>query len=295
MAVISQLKPIVLCADDYGMSAGVSAAIEELVAAGRLSATGAMTGLPGWRRYGPSLRTLAADRPADVGLHLTLTGQRPITAAPGLAVDGRLPEIGRLIAGAFARTLPLAAVHEELAAQLDAFEDVWGGPPDFLDGHQHAHALPGIRRVVVEELARRYPAGSVWLRDCREPLARARARRVGFAKAVTVGTLALGLKREAARTGVPTNDSFRGLYDFSERMPYRDVFRAALTGPGNRILVHCHPGRVDDELRALDPLQEPRERELAYLASEECGADLAAAGVRPARFRETGGFPSAVT
>lgn len=282
--MLMEPKTIVLAADDYGMSSGICDGVEELVAAGRLSATGAMTGLPAWRRRAEGLRRLVAAHPADVGLHLTLTGQRPITPARGLAVDGRLPEIGRLIAGAAARRLPLAAIQDELRAQLDAFEDVWGAPPDFLDGHQHAHALPGIRGLVLEELVRRYPLGSVWLRDSREPVAAARARGVGFAKALTVGTLALGLKRAAARFGVPTNDSFRGLYDF--RASYREVFRAALKGPGERILVHCHPGRVDNELRALDPLQEPRERELAYLASEDCGADLAAARVRPGRFRD---------
>lgn len=283
---VGERQTIVLCADDYGMSGGVSDAIEALVEMGRLTATGAMTGLPAWRRRGAGLRRTVARHPADVGLHLTLTDQRPLTRAAGLAVDGRLPAIGRLMRAALTRSLPLQAVREELRAQLDAFEDVWGAAPDFVDGHQHVHLLPGVRTVVIEEMARRYPGAGLWLRSCHEPVARARARGVGFRKALAIGTLGLGLGAHAGRFGIPTNDSFRGLYDFSERPPYREVFRRSLTGPGQRILVHCHPGHVDDELRALDPLLEPREREFAFLASAECGEMLEAAGMRLGRFRD---------
>jgi predicted glycoside hydrolase/deacetylase ChbG (UPF0249 family) len=282
---VDKRQTIVLCADDYGMSDGVSAGIEELVALGRLSATSAMTSLPAWRRCGPRLRQLVAEHPIDVGLHLTLTDQRPLTRAISLADDGRLHSGWRLMGSAFAHTLLLDEVRDEMCAQLDAFEDVWGAPPDYIDGHQHVHLLPGVRTVVIEEMARRYN-GTAWLRSCHEPVAQARARGIGFTRAVAIGTLGLGLEAHAARFGIPTNDSFRGIYDFTDRPPYAEVFRRSLTGPGNRILVHCHPGHVDDELRTLDPLQEQRERELAYFASPECGEALDAAGMRLGRFRD---------
>ena len=289
------LKPIVICADDYGLSEGVSEAIEGLIEQRRLSATGAMTGLAGWRRRAGGLRALVRAHPADIGLHFTLTGQRPLSPARGLARDGQLPEIGPLILRALAGALPRAAIRDELRAQLDAFEDGWGAPPDFLDGHQHAHALPGIRAIVIEELTARYshlpPGLRPWLRNCAEPAAWTRRRPIGRRKAMVIGALAAGVAGAALRAGFAVNDSFRGLYDFTPDPPYREVFRAALAGPGERILVHCHPGRIDAELRRLDPLLEPRERELAYLQSEACGEDLAAAGLRPARFGETGAAP----
>ena len=43
-----------------------------------------------------------------------------------------------------------------------------------------------------------------------------------------------------------------------------------------RGLVMCHPGFVDETLIALDPLTDQREREHAYLASDEFPRLLAA-------------------
>ncbi len=53
--VDGSLVPVVLCADDYGLAPGVSAGIRELLDAGRLSATGAMTLSPHWAAEGPRL------------------------------------------------------------------------------------------------------------------------------------------------------------------------------------------------------------------------------------------------
>ncbi|NMG73593.1 ChbG/HpnK family deacetylase [Aromatoleum diolicum] len=279
-------RPIIVCADDFGLAAGVSEAIADLIAAGRLSATSCMTPLPDWRRRAGRLRDVVTRHPADVGLHLTLTDHAPLTAAPGLAQAGRLPSLGRLLPRALAHALPRATVRDELRAQLNAFEDAWGAPPDYVDGHQHVHVLPGVREVLVEELLRRYPAERVWVRDCVEPLTRCVRRRVALPKALLISTLGFGLRRLLRKHGVPANDGFAGLHDFSGRIPFRTLMQAFLSASGPRPLVHVHPGRVDTELLACDSLTTPRETELAYLASPDFAADLATARVQPARFAD---------
>ncbi|ANQ83892.1 ChbG/HpnK family deacetylase [Azoarcus olearius] len=286
MTAFFDFHPVVVCADDYGIAAGVSTAIAQLIEAGRLSATSCMSTLPDWRRAAPELRAVVARQAADVGLHLTLTDHHAATPARGLADHGRLPPLGRVLRQSLAGGLPRAAVRDELRAQLDAFEDAWGAPPDYIDGHQHVHLFAGVREAVVDEVARRYPLGRVWVRDCVEAPARCVRRGVATPKALFLASLGRPLRRLLRTAGIPANDGFSGLHDFASPQPFGAKMRRFLALPGPRPLVHVHPGRVDAELRACDSLTTPREAELAYLASAAFPADLAEAGLRIARYAE---------
>ena len=104
-------RSVVLCADDFGLADGVSRGIAELAEMGRLSATGAMTNMPGWRRAAPSLKSLR-DRIA-VGLHLNLTTGSPLSPMPGLAPSGMFPPLKDLLPKALKRQLPAAEITEE--------------------------------------------------------------------------------------------------------------------------------------------------------------------------------------
>lgn len=287
----NRFATIVVCADDYGLAPGVNAAIAELIAAGRLSATSCMTGLPDWPAGVALLKAALAARPADVGLHLTLTDQPPLSRAPGLAPAGRLPTLGQLLPRALARRLPEAEVRDEIRAQLDAFEDAWGAPPAYVDGHQHMHLVPTVREALVEEIARRYPAGSVYARDCRERPLTILGRGVAIPKALFLTGLGAGFARLARQAGIPLNQGFSGLHDFSGRVPFRQLMQAFLRYPGPRPLVHVHPGRIDAILQSRDSLTSARERELAYLASPEFSEDLRRAGLAPGPFPQPAGHP----
>lgn len=282
----SSLRPVVLCADDFGLAPGVSDAIAELIRAGRLSATSCMSGCGDWTRGARLLLDTVASHPADVGLHLTMTDHPPISAARGLMIEGRLPPLSKLLPRALARALPAASVRDELCAQLDAFEDQWNAPPDYIDGHQHVHVLPTVREAVITELQRRYPPGRVWLRDCVEPVSRCIRRGIAVPKALFISRLGGGLQKLGRAAGIPMNEGFSGLHDFAAVVPFRTRMQGFLTGLGGRPLVHVHPGRVDAALLACDSLTTPREAELAYLSGDDFSADLVAAGLRLARFAE---------
>lgn len=286
-------RPIVVCADDYGLAPGVSEAIASLIETGRLSATSCMSALPDWRRAAPPLRALVARAPADVGLHLTLTDQPALSAAARRAWGERLPPLARLLPAALARRLPADAVAAEIHAQLDAFADAWGDAPDHVDGHQHVHLLPGVREALIDALLRRYPRGRVWVRNCFEPPPRCLQRGEAVVKALFISALGRGLAHRLRAAGLPCNEGFSGLHDFSVERPFAPRMRRFLAVTGPRPLVHVHPGRVDAALRASDPLTAPREAELAYLASTEYLADLAAAGLHPARFAAVAAFAAA--
>ncbi|HEV2509359.1 ChbG/HpnK family deacetylase [Bosea sp. (in: a-proteobacteria)] len=269
-------RSFVLCADDFAMTEGVSRSILELLAAGRLSATGAMTNRPHWPRLAGELAAFSGR--ADLGLHLNLTCAAPLSAMPTVAPSGALPKLGELAPLALRSPAARTEIAAEIARQLDAFEQHLGRAPDFVDGHQHVHVLPGIRHQVLDAVAARYPAGSVYLRDPSDSIAAIRARGVAVGKALTVAGLAMGLRGAALRRGIPTNRGFSGFSPFDPQRDFATDLARFLIRPGPAHLVMCHPGHVDDELVALDPVVATRPLEHAALMT------FAPPGLRIGRF-----------
>jgi predicted glycoside hydrolase/deacetylase ChbG (UPF0249 family) len=266
---------IMLCADDYALTPGVSRGILDLIEVGRITATSAMTNRPSWPQ---AARDLAgAEAGADIGLHLNLTQGAPLAAMPHLAPAGELPPLGQLVKGALTGRLDLEEIRAEVRRQLDAFEQAMGRPPVFVDGHQHVQVLPGIRRVLTEELAARGLGGRVFLRDSSDRLGRILARRVEAQKAVIVAALATGFSAGARRHGFTLNEGFSGYSAFDPARDYGADFARFLIAPGSRHLVMCHPGRVDADLAASDPVVATREAERQFLLSRRFD-DLLASG-----------------
>ncbi|MGE5512627.1 MAG: ChbG/HpnK family deacetylase, partial [Bacteroidota bacterium] len=146
-------RQVILCADDFGMSAGVSRGILELAERNRISATSAMVTVDRWPQ---DARRLAGVRSnVGIGLHINLTLGKPLGPMPSLAPDGEFPTLSALIGRALARRLDAGEISLEVTRQLSRFEAETGFAPDHVDGHQHVHALPGVRHAVLAALATR--------------------------------------------------------------------------------------------------------------------------------------------
>ena len=260
------MKTMALCADDFGQSAAIDAGILRLLAMRRLTAVSCLSTGAAWRPDAP--RLLQAAGAAQLGLHFNLTEGAPL--APTLAATWpRFPSLGRLIAAAHLRRLPLAALRDELAAQLAAFNAATGRTPDYLDGHQHVHALPGVRALVLDAALALQP----------HPALRSTARLAGrgFKRQVIQSSGGRALGRELAARGLRHNRLLLGAYDFEA--DYRPLMQHWLAeAPESGGLLFCHPGEAAAD--PADPIGAARARELAYLGSDAFAQDLAAAGVR---------------
>jgi len=278
---MSAKTPFALCADDFALSPAVTEGILEALAAGRLTATSAMTTQASWPAAARAFRDLAPD--ADLGLHFNLTLGGPLGKMPLFAPHGVFPAMNSIVPAAWRGTLPRQEIRDEMRRQLDAFEAGAGSAPDFVDGHQHVQSLPGIADDLIAELSARKLAGKCWLRDSADRPKRIFSRGKHWGKALTVAALARGFHSRARAAGFSTNDGFAGFSDFLADADYAADFATYLTAQGQKPLVMCHPGRVDDELARLDPVTFSRETELAFLLSDRFGEALAAANARLTR------------
>ncbi len=263
-----------ICADDYAIAPGVSRGILEALEAGAVSATSVMTTSPWWPEAAEPLRRHVGR--ADIGLHLNLTLGEPLGPLPQLAPTGRLPSIGTLMRLARLDALPTTEILEEVDRQAQRFVDVFGRPPDHVDGHQHVHVLGPVAPIVQAVCEQR--GWRPWLRDSADKPLRVLSRGIALKKALGLAVLARGYGGRARRAGFPTNEGFAGFSSFDPASSYARQFARYLTAPGTRHLVMCHPGYADDELRKLDPVVECRETELRFLVSGDFARQLANAG-----------------
>jgi len=273
-------RSLLLCADDYGLTQGIDGAIAGLVQAGRLGAFSCLSNGPAWQRDAPAVAGLRSQ--AQAGLHFNLTEGRPLS--PALArLWPQMPSLPRLLLDAHLRRLPLDAVAAELAAQWQAFVAASGAAPDFIDGHQHVHHLPGVRGLLLDWLQRQPKPTPV------RSTARLAGPGHGFKRWVIEHSggraLARSLSRQTQPHRLPHNRLLLGAYDFAAT-DYGTLMRQWLAQvPEQGALLFCHPGRPSAgdasslSPDAPDPIAAARQRELAYLAGADFPRDLAAAGV----------------
>jgi len=254
---------IILCADDYALTAGISRAIGELAAARRLSATSAIVTTPHWPAMAQRLAVHRAH--LAIGLHLNLTVGNPLGPMRKLAPAGTFPGLNALLGRTALNVFDGGEIRGEIERQLDHFEARLGFAPDHIDAHQHVHVLPSIRRPLLEAVVLRYPLRPPLIRNPADRLRAIIARRLAVPKAVAVSLLAAGFARAARRRGLPSNDGFAGFSDFDLRRPYGEELSRALHLPGRRHIVMCHPGHPDGELAELDAVVERRRMEYTYL------------------------------
>ncbi len=265
------MRRIWLIADDYGLAPGVSHAILDLLETNRLNGTGCMTVFAEW----PEQAARLAPHAGLAGLHLTLTDQPALSGRSTLAPDGVLPPLATLLRLAALGRLPDAAIRRELDAQLDAFTDAMGRAPAFLDGHQHAHFLPPVRRWLLS-LPARLPHPLPWLRG-------APALSKASLKTRVVAAMATGFDRQMRAGGYAVHGPLAGFYDWSGSRDFARAFDDFLAGRPDGVLVMCHPGTPDAVLRRRDTFTDQRLAEYDFLRGDRFPEALARHGAELAR------------
>lgn len=247
------MRSLIVNADDFGLTPGVSAGI---LAAHRVGIVTSTTALVNRAIPAEAIRS-ALDSGIGIGLHVNLTLGAPITRA-GSLTDG---------AGRFVRDARQAAarareadVQAEVAAQVERFTSLFGRVPTHLDTHHHVGLHPPVREVVLE-----------W------------AARLG----VPVRSQDAASRRRARSARLATPDHFFGESGPGPYWtPQRTLAHLARLPPGLSEFM-AHPGYCDDEL-GYSRYARQREAELVGLGAPARAA-AAALGIVLCDFGRAGG------
>lgn len=247
----TRAQDIVLVADDYGLAPGIDRAIRTLIASGKLSGTGCMTLFPEWPDAARQLKAMTEASEVAIGLHLTLTDFDPLSGIGPLG-KGPMPSLSRLIRASYTGGVDLQALFRELDAQLHAFVQAMGRMPDYLDGHQHVHFLPGVRLWLTRRRFHLVSSGTPWLRG-----APVTALADGFnmkTKVAVVALIARGFDAEMAAAGFAVKGPLAGFYEWTLPRSFAATLRSLASRVPDGAVVMCHPGEVDDVLKSRDTL-----------------------------------------
>jgi hopanoid biosynthesis associated protein HpnK len=283
------VRNLIVNADDLGWTAGVNRGIAEahrngIVTSASLLANGAA--------FAGGVRLARENPRLSVGVHLNLSDGAPVAGRE--AVPSLLNEAGEFAGGPEGLLLKIAMrglatgeVEQEWEAQIRKVRDA-GVAVTHLDGHKHVHMLPGLFEIALR-LAKRHGIGAIRVSHETSGLRTALSSGAELRPSVVLkqGVQARGLKllardarEKVERAGISTADYFCGIAQTGE-LTKEGVVRMLRNLPEGTTELMCHPGYVDEELRATSTrLQGSREKEMAILTDPEIRNLVASQGIR---------------
>ena len=268
--------PVVIHADDFGETVGITNGICCGIEAGVVTSTSIMANMPATSYALQRAGALAGQ--ASFGVHLNLCERRPLTRARTLCGEqGDFHPKREIIRRALSGKLSLPELENEIAAQI-ALVRAAGVPISHVDGHKHLHQLPIVSTAVANVLPR---------------FGIERVRITRLKNLAALGSRA-ALFRELAAWRAAGVFRRAGLHSPVRTLDLRDILESGLGRRGPQSLVDargavelcCHPGSptaVDDK-----PSSHRRSQELEYLLSPRFRTVLEEARARLVSYWEVG-------
>ena len=269
-------KRLIVNADDYGRTPGVSKGIRKAHRDGIVTSTTAMMNMPGIEE---ALQVALRETPdLGLGVHLVLTSGAPLLPANALdsITGGRenFPAQEEFIRNLVTVNPEQAAA--EWDAQIRKFISITGRNPDHLDSHHHATYFSEPLFEKFLGLAKRYAC------PIRIPLPCPSGYCDGLPETLCDPARDF-VPRLTAKFGAKKPDWFIGTF-YDEQATYEQL-AAIIDGlePGVSEIM-CHPGYADPALIEGSAYNKPREREIEILTLASIRQMIIERGIRLINF-----------
>ncbi|ELT97964.1 hypothetical protein CAPTEDRAFT_146733 [Capitella teleta] len=144
-------RGLIITADDLGYNRERCDGILECFQQKAISRTSLMVNASDTERSA----CLAVHAGLTIGLHFNITEGKPVSPIkeiPSLLKDGQFYAKDEIREAILNNVIDLEEVRTELENQIRAFRRATGKAPSYVDGHQHAHVLPGVSEVFASTL-----------------------------------------------------------------------------------------------------------------------------------------------
>jgi predicted glycoside hydrolase/deacetylase ChbG (UPF0249 family) len=288
------MRHLIVNADGYGFTAGISRAIEDCIEFGTVCSLSANVNFP----WANGLYPLVQKYPQlSVGCHINPIVGRPIMAPE--KVPTLVNEHGEFFYQTFLRRFLTGRIRRtelraEMMAQAQKTRDLAGAAFSHIDFHMGLHRVPGLYELFLEVAERsrarrirthRYLVGM----ENRFPRLRHLCHLFESPTRLPKFLINLGLRRKALRRNLAMPDRWVSITYLGVRPDTINVenyvtMLARLPNGYNEFV--AHPGYVDDELKRWSDYLEPREEERRVLLDPAFREALLSSGVHLAGYRD---------
>ncbi len=252
------MKKIIINVDDLGLSDFINQAVVDLAYKKRVTATSFMVAGSISDEHKAALHEMNI----DIGLHLDFTGiyNSPLTS-----------NLKSILFSTYTRRLDKIKVITNIKQQFDLFEEQFGYPPIFVDGHQHVHQFPIIRNALIDEIIKRSNGHKIYARITK-PLMN------DFKSHIIYRLGGNAWQNMCHNNAITTNSGFTGVYGFDKntdelKVLWQQWIKACKSNINSVNLIMCHPAKPVTCLTKNwnDEIKIARETEYNFLMSDDFG------------------------
>ena len=254
-----------ICADDFGITHNVNKGIIKLISKKRLTEISCIVLTENFKRDAKKIKTFK--NKVGIGLHLTLTDFKPLSKKYSLKVNGNMPSNKSLLYKCMLKRIDKKQIFNEIDLQIQNFKKYLGFDPNFIDGHHHVHQFPLIKECLIDVIKKRKLVKKIWVRNTDDEVSKIINRNVSILKTLIISFFGKKFKHLVKKNSIKTNNGFSGIYNFSSKVNFDEIFSKFIKHSGNKHVLMVHPGYSDKILSSLDSVTITRDMELNFLLS----------------------------
>lgn len=257
-------KTVFVTADDYGFTKGVTDGILHCHDNGLVTNTSLMVNMPDADRA----MELAKSKPnLSVGLHVNLTQGKPICKPE--TIPSLVDKNGyfKKLSLTYPRKANPADLKKEVCAQIERFKS-YATPKFHIDGHHYVTFIPSVLNIILE-VSKYYGIDSMRMIDLDMIKRGVKRKIIGFSLLCMGTKAALGFSRHVVRwrklieaANIAISDSLISWELYGDADPVSSLYKTFSRLPDSITEIFCHPGFVDEELRAISTYTDIRDKEL---------------------------------
>jgi predicted glycoside hydrolase/deacetylase ChbG (UPF0249 family) len=257
-------KTVFVTADDFGFTKGVTDGILHCHDKGLVSNTSLMVNMPDAQRA----MELAKKRAnLSVGLHVNLTQGKPLSKPE--TVPSLVDKNGyfKKLSLSYPRKANPDDLRREVCAQIELFKD-YKTPKFHVDGHHYVTFIPSVLDILLN-VSKKYGIDSMRMIDMDMIKRGVKRKIIGFSL-LCMGTKAVfGFSRHVVRwrklinsANISISNSLISWELYGDANPISSLYKTFSKLSEGVTEIFCHPGFVDDELRAISTYTDIRDKEL---------------------------------